>query len=412
MHSQNATVRRIFHVDLDAFFVAVERALDPSLKGIPVAVGGEVGSRGVVACASYEARAYGLHAGMPLKTAQRLCPHAVYLSGKYSHYLEVSQRFHALLGEYTPWMEPMGMDEAYLDMTGFESLYGPPATVARTIKERIRSELRITASVGIASAKVTAKVASDFRKPDGLVEVPPGQDAAFLAPLPLRDLPGIGEKVEQRLKERLGIATVGELAAVPPLTLRRIFGGWGDLLHRWATGVGHAPVEHMLPAPKSISRSTTFAEDSRDQGFILNTLRYLGERVAAALRHEEKRAGCVTITVRYADFHTISRSRRLKQPVESDEAIFRLGAFLMQEPLKDPRAVRLIGIGVADLVPGKQLSLMTDEVERKGNLAHAVDAVRRKHGYMALQTGSTFLLRGAFPSDERGYILKTPSLSR
>ena len=173
---------RVFHVDLDAFFVAVERVLDPSLEGIPVAVGGEVGSRGVVACASYEARAYGLHAGMPLKTAQRLCPHAVYLPGKYAHYQEASERFHAVLGEYTPWVEPLGMDEAYLDMTGFESLYGPPAAVARTIKERIRRELRITASVGIASVKVTAKVASDFGKPDGLEEVPPGQDAAFRLP--------------------------------------------------------------------------------------------------------------------------------------------------------------------------------------------------------------------------------------
>ena len=403
---------RIFHVDLDAFFVAVERVLDPSLEGIPVAVGGEVGSRGVVACASYEARAYGLHAGMPLRTAQRLCPHAVYLPGKYARYQEVSKRFHEVLGEYTPWVEPLRMDEAYLDMTGFESLYGPPVAVARTIKERIRRELRITVSVGVASAKVTAKVASDFGKPDGLAEVPPGQDAAFLAPLPLRDLPGVGSKVEERLKQRLGIATIGELAGIPPLTLRRLFGAYGDLLHRWASGQGHGSIATELVPPKSISRSTTFAEDSRDEGFILNTLRYLGERVAAALRGEGKRAGCVTVTVRYADFHTISRSRRLKQLVESDEAIFRLGASLMKQPLEDPRAVRLVGIGVADLVPGQQLPLITDESEREVNLARALDAVRRKHGYTALQTGRTFLLRGDFPSDERGYILKTPSLSR
>ena len=406
------THRRIFHIDLDAFFVAVERALDPSLEGVPVAVGGEAGSRGVVACASYEARTYGLHAGMPLKTAQRLCPHAIYLSGKYAHYLEVSQRFHAILGEYTPWVEPLGMDEAYMDMTGFESLYGAPSEVAHTIKERVRRELRITASVGIASARVTAKVASDYGKPDGLVEVPPGQDAAFLAPLPVRDVPGIGAKVEGALKQRLGIATVAELAAVDPLTLRRIFGVYGDQLHRWATGQGGDSVASELAAAKSIRRSTTFAKDSRDRGFILSTLRYLGERVAAGLRHEEKRAGCVTATVRYADFHTISRSRRVKQPVESDEAIFRLGTSLLEEPLKDPRAVRLIGIGLSELAPSTQLPLMADEPERKESLADALDAVRRKYGYTALQTGRTFQLRGAFPSDERGYILKTPSLSR
>ena len=404
--------RRIFHIDLDAFFVAVERTLDPSLEGVPVAVGGEAGSRGVVACASYEARTYRLHAGMPLKTAQRLCPHAIYLSGKYAHYLEVSRRFHAILGEYTPWVEPLGMDEAYMDMTGFESLYGDPAAVARTIKDRIRRELRVTASVGIASARVTAKVASDYGKPDGLVEVPPGQDAAFLAPLPVREIPGIGQKVEGALKQRLGIVTVAELAAVDPLTLRCIFGVYGDQLHRWATGQGEDSVASEMAAAKSISRSTTFAEDCRDRGFILSTLRYLGERVAAALRNEEKRARCVTVTVRYADFHTISRSRRVKQPVGSDEAIFRLGTSLLEEPLKDPRAVRLIGIGVSELVPGTQLPLMADEPEREESLADALDAVRRKYGYTALQTGRTFQLRGTFPSDERGYVLKTPSLSR
>ncbi|MCZ6615610.1 MAG: DNA polymerase IV, partial [Chloroflexi bacterium] len=353
--------RRIFHVDLDAFFVAVERALDPTLEGVPVVVGGEAGSRGVVTCASYEARTYGLHAGIPLKTAQRLCPHAIYLSGKYAHYLEVSRRFHAVLSEYTPWMEPLGMDEAYMDMTGFESLYGAPADVARTIKERIRRELRVTASVGIASARVTAKVASDYGKPDGLVEVPPGQDAAFLAPLPVREIPGVGQKVEGTLKQRLGIVTVAELAVADPLTLRRIFGVYGDQLHRWATGQGEDSVASEMAAVKSISRSTTFAHDSRDRGFILGTLRYLGERVAAALRHEEKRAGCITVTIRYADFHTISRSRRVKQPVESDEAVFRLGSSLMEEPLKDRRAVRLIGIGVSELVSGEQLPLMADE---------------------------------------------------
>ena len=402
---------RIFHVDLDAFFVAVERTLDPSLEGIPVAVCGEAGSRGVVACASYEARAYGLHAGMPLKTAQRLCPHAVYLSGKYARYKEVSQRFHALLEEYSPWVEPLGMDEAYLDMTGFEGLYGPPVTVARAIKERVRRELSLTASVGIASSKVSAKVASDFGKPDGLVDVPPGGEGAFLAPLPLRDLPGVGEKAEETLQQRLGIATVGELGAVSPLMLRRIFGAWGDLLHRWANGQDTAPVAASAP-PKSISRSTTFSQDSGDKGFILRTLRYLGDRVAGELRREGKRAGCVTATVRYADFHTITRSRRLKQPVESDEAIFRLGAVLMEQPLRDARAVRLIGIGVSDLISWHQLPLLAGEPEKKGDLARAVDTVRTKHGYAALQTGRTFLLRGAFPSDERGYILKTPSLSR
>lgn len=403
--------RRIFHVDLDAFFVTVERSFNSSLENIPVVVGGAVGSRGVVACASYEARAYGLHAGMPLKTAQRLCPHAIYLPGRYSRYLEISRQFHAILSEYTPWVEPLGLDEAYMDMTGFESLYGPSTAIARFIKERVCRELDVVASVGIASTKVTAKVASDFDKPDGLVEVPFGQDACFLAPLPLKDIPGIGNKVDEILKERLGITTVGELASVPTFTLRRIFGVRGDQLHHWAIGSDNTPVTPPA-APKSISRSTTFAQDSRNHRFILNTLRYLVERVAAALRLEAKQATCVSVTIRYRDFHTITRSRRIKQPIESDEAIFKLGVSLLDEPLRDPRAIRLIGVCVTNLVEGKQFPLINDTMEKKGRLARTLDSVRQKYGYTALQTGRTFNLQNAYPSDERGYILGTPSLSR
>lgn len=405
-------VRRIFHLDMDAFFVAVERVRDPSLEGKPVAVGGEPGTRGVVACASYEARAYGLHAGMPLKTAYRLCPQAIYLPGRYAHYLETSRRFLGILQEYTPFIEPLGMDEAFLDMTGFDALYGPPSHVAREIKARIRGELGITASAGIASSKVAAKVASDYGKPDGLLEVAPGEDAPFLAPLAVDKLPGVGQKVAAALS-RLGIETVGQLAALPPFTLRRVFGVWGDLLHLWANGKDHAPVTAPAP-PKSISRETTFAEDQRDIGFLLATLRYLGERVTAELRREGKRARRVVAKVRYADFHTISRHRTLPAPSDQDDVVFRTGTALLRQAMGERQLpIRLIGIGVADLVDrGTQLPLMEDEAVHQERLCHALDSLRDKYGFTALQTGRTFQLGDTFPSDERGYVLKTPSLSR
>ena len=178
-------MKRIFHIDLDAFFVAVDWTINPSLIGKPVAVGVEPGSRVVVACASYEARVYGLKAGMPLSQAYRLCPHAIYLVGRYEHYERVSAQFREILGSFSPFLEPLGLDEAFVDMTGFESLYGAPINTAREIKERVRRELQVIASVGIASSKVVAKVASDYGKPDGLVEIPPGDDPRFIAPLPV-----------------------------------------------------------------------------------------------------------------------------------------------------------------------------------------------------------------------------------
>lgn len=405
-------MRRIFHIDLDAFFVAVERALDPSLEGKPVVVGGLPGSRGVVACASYEARPYGLRAGMPLARAYRLCPHAVFLPGRFHKYQEVSSQFMEILGRYSPFLEPLGLDEAFMDMTGFESLYGSLVALARQIKATVRKELRIVASIGIASSKVAAKVASDYGKPDGLVEVPPGQDAAFLAPLPLRKLPGAGEKTGQVL-QRLGIGTIGELAQVPTVTLRRLFGAYGDMLHLWATGQDSSPVS-PIPAPKSISRETTFPQDTRDLNFLLATIRYLGERVGAELRSEGKKARCVTVKVRYADFHTITRHHTLREPACHDEAIFQAGAALLGKALEERREkVRLVGIGVADLVEGtQQLSLWEGQAQRLERLCQAVDKVREKYGFTALETGRTLALGQLFPQDRRGYILKTSCLSR
>jgi DNA polymerase-4 len=205
----SAMSRRIMHIDLDAFFVSVEQVADPSLKGKPVVVGGRPQGRGVVAAASYEARAFGLHSGMPLVTASRLCPQAIFIQGSFPKYRDASQKFMAILADFSPYLEPMGLDEAYLDATGFESIHGSIRQMALKIKQRVKKELGINASVGIAGGKVVAKVASEMSKPDGLLEVEAGKERAFLTPLPIAKLPGIGQKTEPKLKS-LGIDTIGQ----------------------------------------------------------------------------------------------------------------------------------------------------------------------------------------------------------
>ena len=406
-------MHRIFHIDLDAFFVEVERTHAPSLIGKPVVVGGEVNSRGVVTCASYEARPYGLRAGMPLSQAYRLCPHATYLTGRYDRYAEVSAGLMDILGSFSPFIEPLGLDEAYLYMTGFESLYGPLGQVAGEIKAWVRRDLGVVAFIGIASSKVVAKVASDFDKPDGLVEVPPGADAWFLAPLVVEQLPGVGAKTAQTLRELLGVETVGDLAALPSTVLRRTFGAWGDLLHLWANGQDHSPVHGPEP-PKSIGRETTFHRDSRDPSFLVAILRYLAERVGTELRQEGKKARCVSAKVRFSDFQTVSHQRTLKTPVSHDQGIFEAGATILVKTLKERKEkVRLIGISVSDLVEDTaQLALFKHPEERFLNLSTTLDRVRDRYGFTSRQTGRTFLLAGHFPAERRGYILKTASLSR
>ena len=389
--------RTIMHVDLDAFFVSVEQVFQPELKGKPVVVGGKPDRRGVVAAASYEARAFGLHSGMPLATAVRLCPQAIFIEGNFHRYLDASEKFMAILSDFSPFIEPMGLDEAYLDVTGFESLHGTIRQMALTIKQRVKNELGLVASIGIAPCKVVAKVASDYSKPDGLVEVPHGQEAAFLAPFPIGDLPGIGRKTEQVLRG-LGIKTIGEVAHMSPSALKSRFGVFGEMLYCFANGIDDRKV---LPPgdAKSISRETTFARDTRDSVFLEATLRYLGERVGAQLREQGKQAKCVSMKLRYADFTTITRSKSLKQAVDADQTIFEVGVELLQRALMaDKQLVRLIGIGVSNLMePGKQLSMFDNSVRRLEKLNQAIDRIRLKYGFTAIQTGRTFHLKDLFP---------------
>ncbi|OGO49399.1 MAG: hypothetical protein A2148_06850 [Chloroflexi bacterium RBG_16_68_14] len=394
----------ILHVDLDAFFVAVEQARDPALRGKPVIVGGDPDGRGVVATASYEARVYGIYSGMALGLARRLCPQAVFVRGDFHEYERVSQRFHRILRDYSPLVEPMGLDEAFLDLTGCEPIIqarcglrpgAQPEEMARVageaIRRRVREELAVTASVGIAGGKSVAKVASDAAKPDGLLAVPAGSEAAFLAPRPVRHLPGVGPKAEAALA-RLGVRTLGQLAALPPSRLRALFGKWGPLLGERARGIDPTPVAWEREPAKSVSRAGTYARDIDDVSVLRASLRGYAESVGAELRRLGRRARCVSLKLRYGDFTTISRSRTLGRPTCADEVLYRTAAGLLETALaRDGRAVRLIGLGASQLVDDAvQLGLFDRRPLAAEALLRSIDRLREKYGYRCLQTGLTF----------------------
>jgi DNA polymerase-4 len=400
------------HIDLDAFFVSVEQALNPELQGKPVVVGGRPDRRGVVASASYEARAFGLHAGMPLITARRLCPQAIFIEGSFPRYRDASKKFMTILADFSPYLEPVSLDEAYLDVTGFESIHGSIHQMAVAIKQRIKDELGFTASIGIASGKVVAKIAAELSKPDGLLEVAAGEERPFLAPLPVARLPGIGKKTE-RILNGLGIHTIDELSIVPLSALKSHFGASGELLYRHSRAIDDSQV--VPPgAAKSISRETTFGEDTRDRSRLKAILGYLSERVGADLRRKDRQAGCVTLKLRYADFSTITRRHSLLNATDADQTIFSIGLKLLTGALsQEKQPVRLVGIGVSNLTePGRQLDMLDSSGQRLEQLNKAIDRIRRKYGFSAIQTGRTLPLKDIFPETGEGYTLHTPSLSR
>ena len=389
--------RTIIHIDLDSFFVSVEQVLNPQLKGKPVVVGGKPDRRGVVATASYEARAFGLHSGMPLVTAARLCPEAIFIEGNFARYHEFSQKFMAILNDFSPFIEPAGIDEAYLDVTGFESIHGSIRQMAAAMKGRIRSELGLSASIGIASCKVVAKVASELSKPDGLIEVATGKECGFLAPLPVDKLPGVGKRAVKVMKG-LGVHTIGGLSRTPSHTLKSRLGTAGEMLHRFANGIDDRKV---LPPgeAKSISRETTFGEDTRDRVLLEATLWAQSEKVGADLRKKDKQAKCVTLKLRYADFSNITRSHTFRESIDTDRVIFETGIELLERALAmDIQAVRLIGIGVSNLVEAsQQATLFAPSARKLEELNKAIDRIRNMYGFDAIQAGRAIRLKDISP---------------
>ena len=382
----------IFHVDLDAFFVAVERVLDPSLIGKPVVVGG-AGSRGVVACASYEARKFGVHSAMPGTIARRLCPEAIFIRGKHDVYSSYSKRFRSILREHSPIVQPVSVDEAYIDMTGTQALFGRPMDAAERIRLMVNAESQITASIGIGSSKLIAKVASDKAKPDGVRLVPADRSAVFLAPLPVRDLPGLGPKAEESLAA-LGITTIGQVASHATGPLRRALGpNYADSLQIRSRGYGSVDLESGAKS-KSISAETTFREDSDDMEFLTAKIRGLAERVGTRLRKSEKYARTVTLKLRYQDFETITRQMAITAG-DGDIAIYDASMDLMEKALKNRKArVRLLGVGVGNITERiGQLSMLDESgaPDRRADstLSTMVDSIRERFGSSSISRGKT-----------------------
>lgn len=380
-----APYRAIAHLDFDAFFAAVEENRDPSLRGKPVIVGG--GERGVVATANYIARRYGVHSAMPLRTARRLCPHGVYLTGHYKLYQEYSRRLMAMLDCYSPLVEQMSLDEAYIDLTGTEKLFGPPEWTARLIQQRVADELQLSISVGLATNKLVAKVASDYQKPGGFTVVRPGEEAEFLAPLPVERLPGVGPRLLEQLRDR-GVVTVGDLARVPSHLLRLSFGEWGELLAHRARGEDPRPVTPCEQV-KSISREHTFDEDVSDIGLLESTLIALTEDVCRRLRSKRLEARTVTVKIRYSDFVTHTCSRTLSRPLDVDEAFFEEVLDLFRQGRKRRYHLRLVGVGLSNLVPRAwQDDLFDQELPLLRELDLKLDTIRNKYGKDAIRRGA------------------------
>src|SRR6202162_450872 len=354
----------ILHVDMDAFFVSVELLERPELRGKPVVVGGRPDQRGVVTAASYEARKYGIQSAMPLRTAGRLCPHAIFLDGHHAKYTQWSDRVATILTNFSPVVEMVSIDEAYLDLAGTERLHGPPLAAADKLLRSITRTTGLPCSGGLASTRLVAKVASDQGKPRGLVWVPAGSEERFLAPLPVRKIPGIG-KVTERALRAMGIATVEQIAAQPQEKLEKIFGQWGTALYRKSRG-GDS-YEFVVDAePKSISQNHTFNEDTLDSAALTAVLSHLSQKACKRLREAGLAASTLTLTIRYAGFDTHTRSKSLGESTALDAGINAVFQELFQKHLDRRRKVRLLGVSLSNFSHGgEQLDLLQARSEEK-----------------------------------------------
>jgi DNA polymerase-4 len=347
--------RWIIHADLDAFFASVEQLDNPELRGRPVVVGGPPQSRGVVAAASYEARAFGIRSALPMATALRLCPEAVRVPPRFERYAEISRRVMDIFRCFTPLVEPMSLDEAFLDVTAAveqDPVRQSVEAIARAIKERIRQEVGLTVSVGAASSRSVAKIASDMDKPDGLVLVPSGTERRFLAPLPVRSLWGVGPKTAERLAVE-SITTISELAERSEEWARGLFGGRGVDLLRLARGIDDSPVavEHET---KSVSSETTFARDIGDLPVLEGSLRDLVRETAERLQRHGLKGRTVRVKLRLADFTTFTRQATLAHPTDTFDTIHRQAARLLAREVTDGRRFRLLGLGVSNFRPSAE----------------------------------------------------------
>jgi len=391
--------RTVFHVDMDAFFVSVEELFDPSLKGKPVVVGGQRHERGVVSAASYEARKFGVHSAMPLRTAAKLCPHAIFVDGHPDRYRACSEKVHRVLESFSPQVEMVSIDEAYLDMTGTERLHGPPMFAAHKLHQQMKAETQLNCSIGIGSSRLIAKVGSGKAKPHGVLYVVSGQEAKFLAPLQIRDIPGVGKVTEQKL-HGLGILTVGDVARLEDTLLEQHLGKWGLALAGKARGEDagawfEGAIGDADPA-KSIGHEHTYDQDTADSEKIESTLMRLSEMVGRRLREQNVHARTLQLKLRYKDFTTITRARTLETPTHLDNEIFQQIRKLFHANWRRGAEVRLLGVQASSLgETPEQGDLLGSQANDKWKQAlSAVDRVRDKFGEssISLATG----MKGGF----------------
>jgi DNA polymerase-4 len=408
-------MKTFFHVDMDAFFVSVEELFDPSLIGKPVVVGGQANQRGVVSAASYAARKFGVHSALPLRTAYRLCPQAIFLDGHPERYRDYSRKVYQVLKSFSPQVEMASVDEAYMDITGTERLHGPPLRAAHRLHDAVKRETNLNCSIGIAASRMVAKVASDQAKPNGILWVLPGEEARFLAPLEVRRIPGVGKVTEKSLQAR-GIHKVGDLAALDEDFLRQHFGEWGLALAGKSRGLdagawfdGEVGEEGN---PKSISHEFTFNEDTADVDTLESTLARLSEMVGRRLREHELFARTVQLKLRYSDFSTITRAHSLDHFTQIDTEIFQQVRALFLANRKANAPIRLLGVHVSGLESGEgQLNLLgEDKTSRWRKALSAVDRMRDKFGEdsVSLATGMKGRFRERVHENPAGLPGKTP----
>ena len=379
----------ILHIDMDAFFVSVELLARPELKGLPVVVGGRRDQRGVVTSASYEARRFGVQSAMPLRTAAKLCPQAVFLDGHHGLYGQWSDRVAAILAKYSPVVEMASIDEAYLDLTGTGRLLGPPLAAAHKLLREITTTTGLPCSGGLGNTRLVAKVASDQAKPRGLVWVPPGAEATFLAPLAVRRIPGIGRVTEAALKA-IGIETLAQLQTMSLERLEETFGRWGTALHRKARGIDS--YEFFIDAePKSLSHNQTFGQDTNDRELLHSTLSYLCQKASKRLRDAGLHARTVTLTLRFADFTTITRNQTLAEPSDLDAVFLKAIGDLFSRAWNGSAVLRLVGVALSSFSAGSgQLDLLDPgRREKLERLARATDRLRDRFGFSKLQLGGS-----------------------
>jgi DNA polymerase-4 len=392
--------RYILHVDMDAFYASVEQRDNPELRGKPVIVGG-AGGRGVVAAASYEVRKFGVHSAMPTREALRRCPDAICVSPRIAHYSSVSKEIFAVFNEFTPLVQGLSLDEAFLDVTASIGALGDAEHIAREIKRRIRARTELTASVGVAPNKLVAKIASDLRKPDGLVVVRPFEVTELLDPLPIRKLFGLGAKTAPKV-EALGIRTLGELRQASASRLRPIFGRYTERVQQRAAGIDDRPVLPDLDE-KQISAEETFETDIADRAKLQGEVTRLADKACARLRAKNLVAGCVTVKIRRKDFTTYTRQKRFEPPTQETRVITRIAADLLDGWLAtQPRAaLRLLGVGVSELGPEVQQDLFAaPQTTRNRQLDATVDRIRERFGNVALKRASSLETPSPPPSPD------------